>query len=388
MIDHLRNAQSIDLDDLEILILDEADRLLELGFKEELEELIKSCPKGRQTMLFSATMTTEVDNLVSLSLQHPVRVSVDPLFQVAQTLEQEFIRVRSGKSSDKEGILLALCTRTFKSHVIVFFRSKQAAHRMKIVFGLLGLSAAELHGNLTQVMRLEALEKFREEKVDFLLATDLASRGLDIVGIQTVINFDMPKIMSQYIHRVGRTARAGKRGRAVSLVQESDRKLLKDIVKKAKEKVKKRTVPPEAVKKWKEKVESLEGDVENILQSERNEKELRLAEMETSKAENMMRHEDEIFSKPARSWFMSEKEKKDLKEKSKKQALGDDGGKGKGKKGKNKKEKKEKKDPYKGMTRKKRRRIMFAKESEQPLEEVLKKTKNGRKEIEEFGPKE
>ncbi len=117
MIDHLRNSQSVHLDELEILVLDEADRLLELGFTEEVEELLRMCPVARQTMLFSATMTSKIDQLIKLSMKRPVRIATDPLYDVAKNLVQEFVRIRPTREEDREAILLALCTRTFRTNV-------------------------------------------------------------------------------------------------------------------------------------------------------------------------------------------------------------------------------------------------------------------------------
>lgn len=218
LIDHVRNSVDFTLDSIEILVIDEADRILEDGFKEELAEIISFTSKTRQTMLFSATMTDSVDDLVKLSLNRPVRLFVNNNRNLASGLVQEFIRIRAGRNDlDRAAILASLVMRTYKTETIIFFGSKAAAHQMKIIFGLLGLKAAELHGDLTQLQRLEALEAFRDHKVDFLLATDLASRGLDIAGIRTVINYDMPRNYQQYVHRVGRTARAQANGRFVFL---------------------------------------------------------------------------------------------------------------------------------------------------------------------------
>ncbi|CEI97840.1 Putative DEAD-domain-containing protein [Rhizopus microsporus] len=213
LIDHVRNTSGFHLDACEILVMDEADRMLEDGFADELGEIIKSCPQSRQTMLFSATMTDNVDQLIRMSLHNPIRLFVNSSNQAASRLVQEFIRIRQAREADRSAVLLALCKKTFKTKVIIFFRSKAAAHQMKILFGLMGLNAAELHGNLTQEQRLEALERFRDNEVDYLLATDLAARGLDIKGIETVINYNMPTQFAQYLHRVGRTARAGRNGR-------------------------------------------------------------------------------------------------------------------------------------------------------------------------------
>jgi ATP-dependent RNA helicase DDX27 len=124
--------------------------MLSDGFALELNEIIKSCPVSRQTMLFSATMTDSVDQLIRMSLKKPVRLFVDPKRRIAPTLVQEFVRVRAGKEPERSAMLVALCKRTFKSGVIVFFRSKKLAHQMKILFGLLNMDSEELHGNLSQ----------------------------------------------------------------------------------------------------------------------------------------------------------------------------------------------------------------------------------------------
>ena len=205
----------VDLSRIKMFVLDEADRLLDLGFQDEVQELIKSCPIERQTLLFSATMNTKVDDLIKLSMKRPVRIKISNKdaksnkdLEVAPRLEQEFVRVRSGNEGiNREGMLLALLTRTFSTQTIVFFDTKAKAHRMMILCGLCGIKCAELHGNLSQAQRLEALEQFRKGEVDILLATDLAARGLDISRVETVVNFEMPNQVETYIHRIGRTAR-------------------------------------------------------------------------------------------------------------------------------------------------------------------------------------
>lgn len=321
LIDHIRNSSSFGVDDVEILVMDEADRMLEDGFEAELNEIVRLCPPKRQTMLFSATMTDDVDQLVRLSLDKPVRLFVDPRRSTSARLIQEFVRVRAPSTSStaarleaedahRAALLLTLCTRTFREQVIIFVRSKKLAHQLKIIFGLLGLSAAELHGDLSQEQRLHSLTAFRDHKADFLLATDLASRGLDIRGVQTVINYDMPAQLEQYLHRVGRTARAGRHGRSVTLVGESDRRLLKTVLKKTPpEQVKHRLLPTEAVQRMDEAISALRPEIEQVLAEEKEERALRQAEMQMTKGENMLAHGDEIYSRPARTWFQSEKEK-------------------------------------------------------------------------------
>lgn len=314
LIDHLRNSSAFTLDQIEILVMDEADRMLDDGFEDELNEIIKACPRKRQTMLFSATMTDNVDKLIRVSLQRPVRVQIDPPKSAAKSLMQEFVRVRSNRDEDRTALLAALCKRHFKHKCIVFFRSKAAAHQMKIVFGLLGMRAGELHGNLSQEGRLLALEQFRDGHVDFLMATDLAARGLDVKGIDTVINYTMPTQFPQYLHRVGRTARAGRSGRAITLVGESDRKMLKMAVKhSARDKIKQRVVPGEVLNKYRKKVGELSEQLRTIMEAEREEKVLKEAEMQVTKATNLLEHKDEINSRPRRTWFQSEQGRKDAK---------------------------------------------------------------------------
>jgi ATP-dependent RNA helicase DDX27 len=149
-IDHMRNSPSFTVDTLEILVLDEADRMLEAGFADELNEILTTIPKSRQTMLFSATMTSSVDNLIRVGLNRPVRLMVDSQNKTAGTLVQEFVRLRPGRESKRMGYLLYLCANVYTDRVIVFFRQKKEAHRARVVFGLSGLKATELHGSMSQ----------------------------------------------------------------------------------------------------------------------------------------------------------------------------------------------------------------------------------------------
>ena len=168
-----------------------------------MEELIKYCPVNRQTMLFSATMTPRIEDLIKLSLKRPVRIKTESShLTVAPRLVQEFVKVKD--KDDVEAILLSLIQRGFHQKTIVFFELKREAHRFCALLNLSEVRAVELHGDLPQIQRFMSLDAFRTGEVDVLVATDVAARGIDIPGVQTVINAEMPRNVSIYVHRVGR----------------------------------------------------------------------------------------------------------------------------------------------------------------------------------------
>ncbi|XP_029041188.1 probable ATP-dependent RNA helicase DDX27 [Osmia bicornis bicornis] len=312
LIDHLKNTPTFSLDSIEVLILDEADRMLDEYFAEQMKYIVQQCSRTRQTMLFSATMTEEVKDLVAVSLDKPVKVFVDSNQDVAFNLRQEFIRIRKEREGDREAVLAALVCRTFHDHAMVFVQTKKQAHRLHILLGLLGIKVGELHGNLTQPQRLENLRRFKNEEIDILLATDVAARGLDISGVKTVINFVMPATMQHYIHRVGRTARAGRVGVSVSLAGEQERSLVKEIIKNAKNPVKNRIIPPDIIEKYNKKLQSLESDIKKILEEERNERELAKIENQANRVEKLLKDDNKTVQ---RTWFQTQKERKEEKEK-------------------------------------------------------------------------
>lgn len=321
-IDHIRNSASFNVDSVEVLVIDEADRMLEEGFQEELNEILSLLPSKRQTLLFSATMNSKIKQLVSLTLKRPVRVMIDPPKQAASKLTQEFVRIRK-RDHLKPSVLFHLIKKldgTGQKRMVVFVARKEMAHRLRIILGLLGISVGELHGSLSQEQRLQSVNQFKSLEVPILVCTDLASRGLDIPKIEVVINYDMPKNYEVYLHRVGRTARAGREGRSVSLVGESsqDRSVVRSAIKSVEESSEGQTaavrnIDWNNVEEINKLVVSMEGTIDEILEEEKGEKEILRAEMELRKGENLLKHKAEIEARPKRTWFNSEAEKKNAK---------------------------------------------------------------------------
>ncbi|KAK0429400.1 hypothetical protein QR680_011361 [Steinernema hermaphroditum] len=315
LIDHLYNSPNFNLHDIEVLVLDEADRMLEEAFAEQMKELIRMCARNRQTLLFSATMTDEINDLAAMSLSRPVKLFINENTQTAQNLRQEFIRIRENRESDREAIVAALVTRTFPDHTIVFVRTKRDCQRLHILLGLLGVKVGQLHGSLTQTQRVKALAQFKTQEIDVLCSTDLAARGLDIEGVQTVVNMNMPLSVKQYVHRVGRTARAGKAGRSISLVGEGERKLLKEIIKtKTNHQLKQRMIAPEVVEAYTERIASLADSVKRIEAEMALEKEMAQTETAMEKAENRL---EGGTDEEKRQWFQTERQRQEDKKRQK-----------------------------------------------------------------------
>lgn len=402
ILDIVMNSKSIYFNNIETVILDEADKLLEMGFTEMIEELLKNIKKDSdvdniQTLLFSATLSKDIKRLAKLALNNPQLISEAkqqnsvnahlklshyvikvPNVQKPESAEKKKKEKKKqadmsdsdsysegegdsdsdqsygdGLSDDedkarrdmkrqekakkklkeqksqseenkqaivydkarvqriRESIVLSLVLKTFNKKTIIFLNKKSECHRLFVLFTLFGLRAAEVHGNLSQKQRMESVERFQSGDVDFLLATDLLARGLDIYNVQAVINFAFPNEDNRYIHRVGRTARAGNSGTAITLCNDDESFLAKKVIKKSKSTAKSYSYP----KSLRDNIFTLihlAGEaIANILNLEREDYQMARAEMELKKAQNILDYQEEIYNKPKKEWFQSSKQKED-----------------------------------------------------------------------------
>ncbi|KZT26275.1 DEAD-domain-containing protein [Neolentinus lepideus HHB14362 ss-1] len=226
LVDHLENTKGFSLRGLRYLVLDEADRLLDMDFGPAIDKILKLIPKERTTYLYSATMTTKVAKLQRASLSNPVRVEVSTKYSTVSTLLQYYLFV---PLSQKDVHLIYLVNSLAQNSTIIFTGTVQNTMRLSIMLRALGFPAVPLHGQLSQSSRLGALGKFKSGGPNILVATDIASRGLDIPSVDIVINYDIPTHSKDYIHRVGRTARAGRSGKSITLVTQYDVELVQRI---------------------------------------------------------------------------------------------------------------------------------------------------------------
>ena len=218
----------VKLDKLEIFVLDEADRMLDMGFIHDVRKILKWLPEKKQTMLFSATMPPEIAELANSLLQNPVRVAVNPVSSPVEAIEQSVYFVDKNNKTK----LLALLIRQLEvKNALVFTRTKHGANKVARDLAKAGITAAAIHGNKSQTARQQALADFKSGKVQCLVATDIAARGLDIEELSHVFNYNLPEVPETYVHRIGRTGRAGRAGVAVSFCDYGEKPLLKDIEK-------------------------------------------------------------------------------------------------------------------------------------------------------------
>jgi ATP-dependent RNA helicase RhlE len=233
LLDHIE-AKNCVLNQVEYVVLDEADRMLDIGFLPDLQRILSYLPKTRQTLLFSATFSPEIRKLATSYLQDPITVEVARANATATNVEQRFYSVAD---DDKRAVVSQLMKTRALSQAIVFVNSKLGAARLARSFEREGLKTAALHGDKSQDERLKSLEAFKRGEVEVLVATDVAARGLDIADLPAVFNFDVPFNAEDYVHRIGRTGRAGASGLAVTLVDKDDVRLVGDIERLIKKKI-------------------------------------------------------------------------------------------------------------------------------------------------------
>ena len=238
LLDHVQQ-KTIDLSAVEILVLDEADRMLDMGFIRDIRKVIKLIPRERQNLLFSATFSKEIRGLASSLLQNPVEIEVAPRNSTVEKVSQLVYHVDKAR---KRELLSQLIGEGNWRQVLVFTRTKHGANRLAEQLNTDGIKSAAIHGNKSQGARTRALADFKASNVRVLVATDIAARGLDIDKLPHVVNYELPHVPEDYVHRIGRTARAGLDGHAVSLVCVDEQKLLRDIEQLLKRNIDKETI--------------------------------------------------------------------------------------------------------------------------------------------------
>ena len=236
----LHGQNAVDLSKVEILVLDEADRMLDMGFIHDIRRILKLLPPRRQNLLFSATFSDEIRQLTKGLLYNPISIDVAPRNTAASSVEQIVYQV---DKTDKAEILSYLITSGGWEQVLVFTRTKHGANKLSQQLERDGITSAAIHGNKSQGARTRALADFKAGKVRVLVATDIAARGLDIEQLPHVVNYELPNVPEDYVHRIGRTGRAGASGEAISLVSPEERKLQLDIEKLLKRKLDMLPVP-------------------------------------------------------------------------------------------------------------------------------------------------
>lgn len=226
LLDHLHRGR-IDFSRIEILVLDEADRMLDMGFIDDIEEIVSHTPQRRQTLLFSATLEGVVGNLARRLTTNPTRIAVSTPAVAEQLIEQQLLF--TDDMAHKENLLNAILQDDAVEQALVFTSTKRSAEDLSVSLQTAGFSAAALHGDMNQGQRNRALQRLRDGRVRVLVATDVAARGIDVLGITHVINFDLPKQAEDYVHRIGRTGRAGRQGIAMTFASHRERAMVRTI---------------------------------------------------------------------------------------------------------------------------------------------------------------
>ncbi|XP_077133936.1 putative ATP-dependent RNA helicase DDX47 isoform X2 [Ranitomeya variabilis] len=226
LIDHLENTKGFNLRAIKYLVMDEADRILNMDFETEVDKILKVIPRDRKTFLFSATMTKKVQKLQRAALKDPVKCAVSSKYQTVEKLQQYYVFI---PSKFKDSYLVYILNELAGNSFMIFCSTCNNTQRVALLLRNLGFTAIPLHGQMSQNKRLGSLNKFKAKTRSILLATDVASRGLDIPHVDVVINLDIPTHSKDYIHRVGRTARAGRSGKAITFVTQYDVELFQRI---------------------------------------------------------------------------------------------------------------------------------------------------------------
>ena len=319
LIDMLYNFKSINLENVNILVLDEADKLLELGFKDEIMEILNIIKKNlnRQTLLFSATLNPKVIDLGENALNNPIKIKIAQS-AILSNLTQSIVRLKFENIEENEfekrmSYLINLINKKKLYRTIIFFNTKSECHKSKLMLSKFNInSCVEINSNINQTERIKSLDHFQKGKVKFLLATDIAGRGIDIDKVRYVINFQMPLLTERYIHRIGRTARKGYIGESITICSEKDRSVLKKLLKKEKINIPLNfiKIDNKDIKSVYKKILDFKSDVDNDIINENCEKEIQLAERDVEKTINIKMYENEIKSRPKKKWFESKKDKK------------------------------------------------------------------------------
>lgn len=218
----------INISKIEIFVLDEADRMLDMGFIHDVKKVVAKLPQNRQTLFFSATMPGDIKHLADAILRSPVEVKVTPVSSTVKKISQSVCFV---EKNDKTDLLVQILEDVSISRSLVFTRTKHGADRLVKQLGRTGINAAAIHGNKSQNARQKALDDFRNSRIRVLVATDIAARGIDIDDLPHVVNYELPEVPETYVHRIGRTGRAGADGVAVSFCDSEERADLKNIQK-------------------------------------------------------------------------------------------------------------------------------------------------------------
>ena len=224
----LINQKYISLDQIRHFVLDEADRMLDMGFIHDIKRLLPLLPKQKQTLFFSATMPPAIDQLSRTILQKPVKVEVAPVSSVVDAIEQHLYFVEKPQKSE---LLVSLLEKEHNKSVLIFSRTKHGADKIARILIKKGVGCEAIHGNKSQGARQRALTNFKSGATKVIVATDIAARGIDIANLEVVINYDLPDVAETYVHRIGRTGRAGNRGTALTFCAQEERLMLRDIQK-------------------------------------------------------------------------------------------------------------------------------------------------------------